>query len=110
MGFKIGDSVRLVKGGPRMHVQWITNWQPLGPELGAYCIWRQGNVRCAGVFELEDLVMLNDALAGAPAEEAFRSNPSNPGSSVPLASLDSANSGSEWMEPSPSELEALCHY
>lgn len=50
--FKKGDTVRLKSGGPLMTIDHIGNFGPLGPEIGARCVWFERNEPQERVFDV----------------------------------------------------------
>ena len=54
---KVGDLVELKSGGPRMTVEGIGDYSPMGVEgrNKAQCVWFSGSKKESGVFELATL-------------------------------------------------------
>lgn len=57
---KKGDVVRLKSGGPKMTVEEVGDYGPLGPENGAKCTWFEGNKHNSNTFAVETLEPASD--------------------------------------------------
>jgi uncharacterized protein YodC (DUF2158 family) len=62
--FKKGDIVRLKSGGPAMTVEIVSDYSPMGPEVGVLCIWFVGPHQEQHVF---DAAVLEKSQSGARA-------------------------------------------
>lgn len=50
--FKKGDVVQLKSGGPKMTIQNLGDYGPLGPEEGAACVWFEGTKPKEGIYDI----------------------------------------------------------
>jgi len=52
---KKGDVVQLKSGGPKMTVQDVGDYGPIGPENGVMCVWFDKTKQQSSVFGAETL-------------------------------------------------------
>ena len=64
MTFKIGDTVKLKSGGPRMTVQHIGDYSASGIKLGAQCVWFDGSKKLVDVFHVDALELYKPPSVG----------------------------------------------
>lgn len=50
--FKKGDVVQLKSGGPKMTIQDLGDYGPVGPADGASCVWFEGTKPKYGVYDV----------------------------------------------------------
>lgn len=55
MEIQTGDVVQLKSGGPKMTVEDIGDYSPIGPQNGAKCVWFDGKKRLEDVFAITSL-------------------------------------------------------
>lgn len=50
--FKKGEVVQLKSGGPKMTIQDLADYGPMGPKDGALCVWFEKAIRHEHVFDV----------------------------------------------------------